>query len=127
MQEQHLYEYAVIRYVPHVEREEFINVGVILFSKRQRYLNLRYQLNQDKIQRLAPDTDFEMLQSNLEAFDKICTGAKDGGPIAALDTPERFRWLTAVRSASLQTSRPHPGFANDLDITLEKLFQELVL
>lgn len=127
MQEQHLYEYAVIRYVPHVEREEFINVGVILFSKRQRYLNLRYQLNQDKIQRLAPDTDFEMLQSNLVAFDKICTGAKDGGPIAALDTPERFRWLTAVRSASLQTSRPHPGFANDLDITLEKLFQELVL
>lgn len=127
MQEQHLYEYAVIRYVPHVEREEFINVGVILFSKRQRYLGVRYQLNQDKIQRLAPDTDFEMLQSNLEAFDKICTGAKDGGPIAALDTPERFRWLTAVRSASLQTSRPHPGFANDLDITLEKLFQELVL
>lgn len=127
MQEQHLYEYAVIRYVPHVEREEFINVGVILFSKRQHYLNLRYQLNQDKILLLAPDTDFEMLQSNLEAFDKICTGAKDGGPIAALDTPERFRWLTAVRSASIQTSRPHPGFANDLDITLEKLFQELVL
>lgn len=127
MQEQHLYEYAVIRYVPHVEREEFINVGVILFSKRKRYLKIRYQLNQDKIQLLAPDTDFEILQSNLEAFDKICTGAKDGGPIAALDTPERFRWLTAVRSASLQTSRPHPGFANDLDITLEKLFKELVV
>ena len=127
MQEQHLYEYAVIRFVPNVAREEFINVGVILFSKRKRYLNLRYQVNQDKIQLLAPDTDFEILQSNLEAFDKICTGAKDGGPIAALDIPERFRWLTAMRSASLQTSRPHPGFANDLDITLEKLFQELVL
>lgn len=127
MPEQHLYEYAVIRFVPNVAREEFINVGVILFSKRKRYLNMRYQLNQDKIQLLAPDTDFETLQFNLEAFEKICSGAKNGGPIATLDTAERFRWLTAVRSASLQTSRPHPGFANDLDATLEKLFKELVL
>ncbi|MBK7873618.1 MAG: DUF3037 domain-containing protein [Saprospiraceae bacterium] len=127
MPEQHLYEYAVIRFVPNVEREEFINVGVILFSKRANYIKIRYQINQEKILGLAPETDMETLQEHLEAFEKICSGAKDGGPIASLDVPERFRWLTAVRSASLQTSRPHPGFATDLNITLEKLFQELVL
>ncbi len=126
MPEQHLYEYAVIRYVPDVAREEFINVGVLVFSKRQRYLNIRYQLHQDKIQLLAPDTDFELLQANLEAFSKICAGARDGGPVAALDLSERFRWLTAVRSASIQTSRPHAGFSTDLDATLEKLFREMV-
>jgi len=127
MQEQQLYEYAVIRFVPDVAREEFINVGVILFSKRKHYIKIRYQVNKNKIQFLAPETDFEILQANLDAFEKICTGAKDGGPIASLGVPERFRWLTAVRSASLQTSRPHPGFATDLDATLEKLFQELVM
>ena len=100
MQGKHLYEYAVIRLVPKVEREEFFNVGIILFSKRAKYI---------------------------KALDKICSGTKEGGPIAALDVPERFRWLTAVRSASIQTSRPHPGFSDDLDQTLEILFRELVL
>lgn len=127
MQDKHLYEYAVIRFVPNVEREEFVNVGVILFSKRNNYIKIRYQINQDKIKLLYPETDFEILQENLEAFNKICCGAKDGGLIASYDVPERFRWLTAVRSASLQTSRPHPGFSADLDATLEKLFRELVL
>ncbi|MDX1941795.1 MAG: DUF3037 domain-containing protein [Saprospiraceae bacterium] len=127
MPEQHLYEYAVIRYVPNVEREEFINVGVILFSKRANYIKIRYHINKDKIRGFESETDLETLQEHLEAFEKICTGAQNGGPIASLDVPERFRWLTAVRSASLQTSRPHPGFAADLDATLEKLFQELVL
>ena len=70
--------------------------------------------------RLVPKVD-------LHVFDKICSGTKEGGPIAALDIPERFRWLTAVRSASIQTSRPHPGFSDDLDQTLEILFRELVL
>lgn len=127
MPEKHLYEYAVIRFVPRVEREEFINVGIILFSKRNHYIKVRYDVNKDKIQLLSPETDLETLQLNLEAFEKIANGAKDGESIALLDTPDRFRWLIAVRSASLQTSRPHPGFSSDLDATLEKLFQELVL
>lgn len=127
MQDKHLYEYAVIRFVPNVEREEFVNVGVILFSKRNNYIKIRYQINQDKIKLLYPETDFEILQQNLEAFHKICCGANDGGLIASYDVPERFRWLTAVRSASLQTSRPHPGFSTNLDETVEKLFKELVL
>ena len=106
MQDKHLYEYAVIRIVPKIEREEFINVGLIMFTS---------------------DIDKESLCTNLHVFDKICSGAKDGGPIASLDIPERFRWLTAIRSASIQTSRPHPGFSNDLEQTFERLFQELVL
>lgn len=127
MQEQHLYEYAVIRFVPNVEREEFINVGVILFSKRNKYIKIRYHINKEKLQLLAPAADLEFLQLNLEAFVKIAAGSKDGGPIALLDLSMRFGWLTAIRSASIQTSRPHPGFAADLDATLEKLFQKLVL
>ena len=127
MQEKHLYEYAVIRFVPRVEREEFINVGIILFSKRNHYIKIRYQVNEAKINLLSPEIDLETLHQHLEAFEKIGNGVKDGGRIALLDTPDRFRWLTAVRSASIQTSRPHPGFSANLDVTLEKLFKELVL
>lgn len=126
MQEKCLYEYAIIRFVPSVEREEFINVGVILFSKRNNYIKVRYKVNDDKIKLFSSETDIETLQQNLAAFEKIANGSKEGGPIAGFDIPERFRWLTAVRSASLQTSRPHPGFAENLDDTLEKLFKELV-
>ncbi len=127
MQEKHLYEYAAIRFVPRVEREEFINVGIILFSKRNNYINILYNINKEKLHLLSPEIDLETLQLHLEAFKKIADGTKDGGRIALLDTPDRFRWLTAVRSASIQTSRPHPGFAEDLDGTLERLFRELVL
>ncbi|MFN7118223.1 MAG: DUF3037 domain-containing protein [Saprospiraceae bacterium] len=127
MPDKHLYEYAVIRFVPNVEREEFINVGVVLFSKQPNYIKMRYHVNKDRIHLLSPETDFEILQENLEAFNKICCGVPDGGPIAMYDVPERFRWLTAVRSASIQTSRPHPGFSENLDATLDKLFKELVL
>lgn len=127
MPDKYLYEYAMIRFVPNVEREEFINVGIILFSKQARYIKIRYQIDETKIKLFEPETDVDMLRENLEAFEKICCGNQNGGPIAAFDIPERFRWLTAVRSAAIQTSRPHPGFAVDLDATLEKLFRELVL
>ena len=127
MQGKQLYEYATIRFVPNVEREEFVNVGVILFSKRNKYLKIRYQIDPAKIQLFSSETDLENLQQHLEAFKKIANGEKDGGSIASFDTPERFRWLTAVRSAAIQTSRPHPGFSSDLEETLEKLFQKMVL
>ena len=123
----HLYEYAVIRLVPRVEREEFFNVGIILFSKRAKYIKALYKVDEDKLNLFSSELDRESLFANLHVFDKICSGTKEGGPIAALDIPERFRWLTAVRSASIQTSRPHPGFSDDLDQTLEILFRELVL
>lgn len=127
MQGKHLYEYAVIRFVPRVEREEFINVGIILFSKRAKYIKARYQVDERKVALFASELDLESLYAHLKVFDRICSGTPSGGPIAAMDIPERFRWLTAVRSSSIQTSRPHPGFTTDLDATFEHLFAELVL
>ncbi len=127
MQDKHLYEYAVIRVLPKVEREEFLNVGIILFSKSAKYINVRFYINEQKLLMLSDELDIEQLQQNLESFQKIALGDKNGGPIAQLDIPSRFRWLTAVRSSVIQTSRPHPGFCGNLDGTIERLFTELVL
>ena len=127
MQGKHLYEYAVIRFVPRVEREEFINVGLIMFSKRARFIKARYQVDEKKLCLFSSELDMDSLYASLKVFDRICSGTVDGGPIASMDIPERFLWLTAVRSSSIQTSRPHPGFSTDLEVTFEKLFSELVL
>ncbi|MEW5674876.1 DUF3037 domain-containing protein [Flavobacterium enshiense] len=127
MHERYLYEYAVIRVVPRVEREEFLNIGLILFCKQKKYLRMEYTIPSDKIRMLCTEFDLEQLAENMHSFSKICTGNPDGGPIAQLDTAERFRWLTAIRSSSIQISRPHPGFSYNLDETFEKLYQELVL
>lgn len=123
----HLYEYAVIRLVPRVEREEFINVGIVLFSKGARYLKCKCHLDRERLNLFSTELQIDAIEKNLEAFHKICAGEKDGGPVAAWETSDRFRWLTAQRSSSLQTSRPHNGFSDDLDATLERLFGELVL
>ncbi len=126
MQQKHLYEYAVVRVVPVVEREEFVNAGVILFCKKEKFIRMQYHLREDKILMLMPDADMQEIRENLEAFCKIAAGDQQGGPIAVLDEAERFRWLTAVRSASIQTSRPHPGVCDDLEETLHTLFTEMV-
>lgn len=127
MHEKHLYEYAVIRVLPRVEREEFLNVGIILFSKRRKFIATKYVLNEQRLSLFSSELDLEMLNKALASFQRICNGDKTAGAIAQFDIPERFRWLTAVRSSCLQTSRPHPGFADDLNVELERLFQELVL
>lgn len=123
----HFYEYAVIRLVPKVEREEFINIGVILFSKNAKFLNCNFHLNPEKLELFCEGIDVDDIKQNIYAFEKICSGSKDGGPIAQWDLADRFRWLTAQRSASIQTSRPHNGFTDDLEQTLQKLFEEQVL
>ena len=127
MQDKHLYEYAVIRVVPRVEREEFINAGVITFCKRQRFVKVLYTVNEVKLLALCPDIDTHQLALNLASFERIARGAKDGGPIAQFDAAERFRWLTAIRSSVIQTSRPHPGFCVNMDEKTQELFAELVL
>jgi len=124
MREKHLYEYAIIRIVPRVEREEFINVGVVICHWKRDFLGCKLLLNTKKLLMLDPLADVEMIQLNLASFEKICTGALDGGNIAAMDLASRFRWLTAVRSSIIQTSRPHSGYAEDLEKTLERLFEE---
>lgn len=127
MQDKHLYEYAVLRVVPKVEREEFINIGLMVFCKRQKYLRIQYLIVLEKIKSICPEFDIDQLNQNLESFVKIGKGEKNAGPIATFEIAERFRWLTAVKSSSIQTSRPHSGFSTDLDATFEKLYSELVL
>ena len=127
MKEKHLYEYAVIRVVPIVEREEFLNVGIILFSKRAKFIRVYYAVNDAKLLSFSSELDVEQVKLNLQAFEKIAIGTEKCGPIALQDIPSRFRWLTAVRSSAIQTSRPHPGLCEDLEETTRRLFEELVL
>ncbi len=122
-----IYEYAVIRLVPKVEREEFFNIGLVLFSKREKYIRAQFAVCPRKFESMKTAIDVEDVVANLENFRQVAEGNKKGGPIAELDIPERFRWLTARRSSIIQTSRPHPGKTNNLDETFEKLYRELVL
>ena len=126
MQEHHVFEYAVIRVVPRVEREEFVNAGVIVFCKDQQFLKARWYLYEDLLAILDPSLDLGELKENLCAFDIITRGGPEGGTIGMLDMPERFRWLTATRSTILQPSDVHPGYTNDAQATLDKLFEQLV-
>ena len=126
MQEKILYEYAVIRIFPKVEREEFINAGILIFSKPAKKLLVKTFFNETKFLAFETELDPEQIQLNLKSFEQIANGDPNGGPIAQMDLPSRFRWMTAVRSSCIQTSRPHPGFTDDLEKTLERLFEELV-
>jgi hypothetical protein len=127
MHEKNLYEYAVIRVVPRVEREEFLNVGIVLFCKKAKFIKVLYSLNVEKVLSFSTEADVEQIEMNLLAFEKVAHGTKDGGPIAMMDIPSRFRWLTALRSSVIQSSRPHPGLCDDLEQTTQRLFEDLVL
>jgi len=127
MQEQHVYEYSVIRVLPRVEREEFINVGVIVFCKRLKYIGMRFHIDLAKMALFSTEWDVEQIHLNLSAFEQICNGSSSESPIAKEEIAERFRWLTAVRSSCIQTSRPHPGLTSNPVATLEILFEDLVL
>lgn len=127
MQDNHLFEYAVIRVVPRVEREEFLNIGVILYCKQQRFLQTIYTLDEKRLLSFCASLDIQTLTAYLCAFEQICKGTKEGGPIGRLDIASRFRWLTATRSSMLQTSKVHPGFTKDAQETLIRLHSQLVL
>jgi len=127
MPEQYLFEYAVIRVVPRVEREEFLNVGVILYCAKKKFLKLIFTLDASRLHAIAPQLDLEELEAHLKAMSNICEGHQHGGTIGRLDLPSRFRWLTATRSTVIQPSKVHPGFCEDADHTLEKLHHSLVL
>lgn len=127
MQDNHLFEYAVIRIVPRVEREEFLNVGVILYASKQKFLQSMFHLNEERLRILSDKTDIEEVRAHLLSFERICMGAADGGPIAKLDIASRFRWLTATRSTIVQSSKVHPGFCSSPQEALERLFNQLVL
>lgn len=123
--EKHLYEYAVIRFMPRVEREEFVNVGLIMMCKRRRWIKVEIHFDESKIKALFPGADCGDISRQLESFRQVASGANSYA--AAMEAHEQFRWLTAVRSACITTSRPHPGITSDLDSTFNRLFTELIL
>lgn len=126
MSEKHLFEYAVIRVVPRVERQEFLNVGVILYCQPQGFLQTRFTLNEPRLLAFCPALNLAELQERLQAFARICEGRTTGGPIGQLPLASRFRWLTATRSTVVQTSPVHPGLCTDAAETLDRLYTELV-
>jgi len=126
MSEMHLYEYAVIRVVPRVEREEFINVGVIMYCASQGFLQTRYTLPADRLLAFPNVPEHTEIMERLQAFERICGGRKTGGPIGQLPIASRFRWLTATRSTVVQTSSVHPGLCADPQQTLDRLYEQLV-
>jgi DUF3037 family protein len=120
------YSYAVLRVVPRVERGEFLNVGVVLFSRELAFLGARFELDEGRLRALAPEVDISTVERHLRTFQAICEGAPEGGPIAALPEPERFHWLVAPRSTMIQTSPVHVGRSTDAERALEDLLREFV-
>lgn len=127
MQEKQLFEYAVIRVVPKVEREEFFNVGIVLYSRQTKFLQCMYSLDEEKLKIFCPVADAAQIENNLISFERICRGTNGSGLIGTLDNASRFRWLTATRSTIIQSSKVHPGFCIDAEETLQRLFAQLVL
>ena len=121
------FDYAVIRLVPRVERVEFINAGVILFCLEQRVLSARIELDEKRLRALWPDVDLDLVREHLEAFNKICRGDPDAGPIAQLSQRERFHWLVAPRSTMIQVSPVHSGLCESPSTAIENLVQQLIL
>ncbi len=127
MQDRVSYEYAVIRLVPMVEREEFLNIGVILFSKRKKYLGIKYKIDAKRITSFSEEVDVDMIVDYIKAWELVCHGIPKGGYIGTLDMPSRFRWLTASRSTIIQSSETHTGVCAHPEIVLQDLFRRYVL
>lgn len=127
MPDSHAFDYAVLRLAPHVEREEFINVGVILFCRTLRFLDCRVHLDENRLAALAPGFDGAAAQAQLDLTPLLCAGGPAAGPIGEMEQAERFRWLTSPRSTVLQVSPVHPGICVDPEAALEDLFRRLVV
>ena len=121
------YDYALVRLVPHVERGEFINAGVILFCRTQRFLGALIHLDEQRALALAPHIDLAFVRQHLDRIPLICAGGEQVGSIGLLSQPERFHWLVSPRSTIIQTSHVHSGLCSDPTATLEKLFKKMVL
>lgn len=123
MRDGHAYDYAVIRVVPHVAREEFVNAGVILSCPTRQFLATRIALDEARLMALSPGVDLETVRRHLAAFDAVARGGEESGPIGALPARQRFHWLIAPRSTVIQTSAAHTGWCRDPDATLERLLR----
>ena len=127
MPETHLFEYAIIRVVPRVEREEFLNVGAILYCRDLHFLEIKYKVNHDRLSIFCQgELSMDELEQRLMAFEQVCKGKPAGGPIGVLPIASRFRWLTATRSTVVQTSPVHVGMCANPAEALERLYEQLV-
>jgi len=124
--ERFVFDYAVVRVVPRVDRGEFLNVGVIVFCPTRGYLESRIELDQERLKALAPSIDLPVVESYLEAIPKVCAGGGEAGSIGSLPQRARFHWLVAPRSTIIQTSDVHSGVHEDPQVALGKLFEKLV-
>jgi hypothetical protein len=120
------FDYGIIRVVPRVEREEFVNAGVILFCLERDFLAALVEVNEPRLHALWPSTDLDLVRHHLEAIPRICAGRPDAGPIARLSLRERFHWLVAPRSTILQVSSVHTGLCDQPERALHELFEQRV-
>jgi hypothetical protein len=120
------FQYAIVRVVPHVERGECLNAGVILYSRRLGFLGAKTGLDEAALAALAPDCEPDQVRAHLETLERVAAGEEGAGPIAALPASERFHWLTAPSSTIVQSSAVHTGLTSDPAGELEHLFERLV-
>jgi hypothetical protein len=120
------FDYAVVRVVPRVEREEFLNAGIILFCLERHYLSARVHVDEARLRALWPEVDIEIVRRHLEAIPAVCQGNSDAGPIAKLSQRERFHWLVSPRSTMIQVSAVHSGLCEAPELAIDQLFQQLV-
>jgi hypothetical protein len=120
------YDYAVIRVVPRVEREEFVNVGVIVACQDSNFLEARVEIDEARLRALDPAVDLATVREHLAAIPAICAGGTAAGALGSLSRRERFDWLTAPRSALIQTSAVHTGRCDDAAAVIEHLMRTMV-
>ena len=120
------FQYAIVRVVPHVERGECVNAGVVLFCRQRRFLAARVELDEERVRAISPGADLDAVRGHLDALVRIAAGNPDGGPIAALPASERFHWLVAPSSTIIQCSPVHTGLTDDPEGELERLVDRLV-
>lgn len=126
MHEHFQYDYAIFRVVPRVEREEFVNVGVIVSCPAKGFLESRVELDEQRLRSLDSSLDIESIRAHLATIPAICAGGADAGPIGQLSQRERFHWLVSPRSTTIQTSPVHTGQCKDPEEVLEQLLRTMV-
>ncbi len=127
MQDKFIYEYAIIRFSPLVERGEFFNIGAILYSKPKKFLAMRYHIDPEKLQVFNSEHSLEELEAYLKAWDKVCKAEPNSGAIGEMEMPDRFRWLVATRSTIIHSSMTHTGICDDPKEELDAIFEQFVL
>jgi hypothetical protein len=120
------FDYALLRVVPRVERQEFINAGVVVFCPERRYLGARIRLDEERLKALWPEIEAALVQQHLEAVERICAGDAAAGPIAKLSLRERFHWVTSPRSTIIQPSPVHTGVCDATDGLLDRLEKQFL-